>query len=75
MKKLLIIIVLLLLLGCTQYNNKLVIQWIDDNEKPIICTKTTFNGWSMNWRYSLQSADNNFYYAGELTIALPDTIQ
>ena len=64
-----------LLFGCgTSSNDEETIKWIENNRKPIICTKTTMNGWTYNWRYSLMSADNKFYSTGEISLALPDTI-
>ena len=63
------------LFGCgTSSNDEETIKWIENNRKPIICTKTTRNGWTDNWRYSLMSADNKFYSTGEISLALPDTI-
>ena len=76
MKKILVVISLIVMLvSCTSNNNKKTAEWIEQNKKPIICTKTTMNGLTMNWRYGLQSADNKFYATGEVSLALPDTIK
>ena len=77
MKILLFAIALMLFVGCetVDTNNVDANKWITTAKKPIIVTKTTRNGWTYNLRYSLRSADNDFYSTDEVSISLPDTIK
>jgi len=78
MKRLLIVImVAILIFGCENVdkNNQKTLEWIETHKKPIIVHRVSWNGWNGNSRYSLQSADNKFFYTGEINYVLPDTIK
>ncbi len=67
----------LLFSGCTSKNTRDTIDWIEDNEKPIVCTKTTFyymDG-DITFAYTMCANDGEYYYSGETYLVLPDTIK
>ena len=77
MKKIAIFLFLgLFIVRCdTTSNDNATKNWIEENKKPIVCTKKSINAWSANYRYSLMSADNKFFTTGEISFLLPDTIK
>ena len=61
--------------GTRESRTKATNDWIKANEKPIIVTIHSFNGWNLDNRYTLISKDGKFYNTYAIPVTLPDTIK
>lgn len=55
--------------------NEKIYNWIKEHKKPIFCIKSTYNGLTNEYSYTLRDSNNEFYLTDDTYLTLPDTIK